>query len=144
MTLNRIALSNYDPVNPDGSEPLLAQTCSTFGAVLPVNTTRSVFDTVDSKDPLVRQSLRYLILAGLGLTFRPKPQDILLTGEGPYRILGLTPFDPSGEGAIIFEVGASLDVSINLDGAVDDSDPDIILDGGNGNTNDTLTTDGGD
>jgi hypothetical protein len=131
MTLYRIVTANYDPLYPAGSDPIVGGNSPAFGVVLPMNTNNSVFDSVETKDPLVRKLLRFVILAGKGLTFEPRTQDILLTAEGAYRIVGLTPLNPDGRQAIIYSVGASLDVSAIVPGAVDGLGPDIILDGGN-------------
>lgn len=118
MTLYRLTLGTYDPVNPGGNEPTVDVQCAGFGVVLPAGKTElQAFGQADNRlltDPLAIQKFRYVILAGKGLTFIPTANDILKTNEGLYRLIGATPLDPAGQGAILFSCGCSLDIQLSI------------------------------
>lgn len=128
VTLFRIGVAGYDPVNPAQSTPAILNRCAGNGIVLPASTQlMASFDDRILTDPLLRQSFRYVILAGVNLTFKPQAQDILQTGEGYYRLLGANPLNPAGEAtAIIWSVGCTLDTQIDLTALITvDSSGDI-------------------
>lgn len=118
MQLTRFKLDDeYDPLNPDESTLMILQTCPINGVNLPASQgTIEAFDNRILNDPQLRRSFRFFILAGLGLLFQPQANDVLTTAEGHCRILGATPLNPAGDGAIIYNVGATLDVHIKMNG----------------------------
>lgn len=115
MTLYRpkIGGGEYDPISPESHVLIIETQCPAKGVVLPA----SAGSSDDRIDQELRKSSRSVILAGLGLTFRPQGEDILKTNEGFYRIAGATPLDPSGLGVIIWNIGSTLDLSLNPDTA---------------------------
>ena len=120
MTLVRLSYPDaYDPVNPGAVTLEMEASSYVFGVVLPSNNSTLTLLGLDDHvllDPLVRQSFRYLIMAASGLTFPPRARDILITEtQGQWGVLGVTPLDPAGDGAIIYNVGATLDSQIQLD-----------------------------
>lgn len=116
MTLYRLTTeAPYDPLAPSALALAISQQCPISGVVLPAsNGTIEAFDARILADPDLLKNFRFVILAGSGTTFKPRPQDMLSTAEGPYRILGSTPLDPAGDGPIIFNVGCTLDISFVL------------------------------
>lgn len=116
MTLCRLTFGGYDPLTPTAAGAVsVSQRCPVSAVVLPASQgTISNFDNQILKDPERLRSFRYLILAAKGLTFEPKANDVLRCFEGLYRLLGATPLNPAGDGAIIFSVGATLDNVISI------------------------------
>jgi len=116
FTLLRLADSaDYNPVTPGDTAVEVAFQTTCHGVVLPsTQGTIEAFDNRILDDPAQRRAFRFCILAAQGLDFEPQAQDVLLTAEGPWRILGATPLNPAGDGAILFNVGATLDTQINL------------------------------
>lgn len=119
MTLTRLSFPDaYDPVNPGEATLEIESACYAQAVVLPSNNSTLTLLGLDDhilSDPLRRQSFRYLIIASSGLTFAPRAEDVLITSEGSWRIIGVTPLNPAGDGAIIYNVGATLDTQIELD-----------------------------
>jgi hypothetical protein len=126
MTLFRFNLGGYDPETPELTTPSLSYQSPCKGVVLPASggTIEASDDRILS-DPRRRQSFRFVILAGLELTFRPRAQDILRTVEGDYCLLGASPLDPAGQGVIIWNCGCSKDVPIHIASAMSE----LIVDG---------------
>lgn len=117
MTLTRLSFVEYNPLAPNANLLTIEDQCPVNGVVLPASQgTIEAFDNRILDDPMQRRSFRFCILAAAGLTFEPRAQDVLLTTEGPWRILGATPLNPAGDGAIIFNVGATLDTQIIISG----------------------------
>lgn len=119
MLLLRMAATggSYDPLNPDTTPPVVLATSNTNGVVLPSNNSTLTLLNLDDHilaDPLQRQSFRFLILAAGGMTLAPIAQDVLITALGPWRILGVTPLDPAGDGAIIYNIGATVDTQLDF------------------------------
>lgn len=116
MTLKRFKTSAaYNPLSPHTTAHELEASCQSAGVVLPAsNGTIEAFDDRILKNPSLRQSFRFVILAGQPLTFDPQAQDILETNEGPYRLLGATQLNPDGLQAIIWNCGCTLDTAISL------------------------------
>lgn len=119
MLLLRMSVTTgiYDPITPNNTTPTVIATSNTFGVVLPSNNSTLTLLGLDDHilaDPLQRQSFRYVILAASGMTLAPIVQDVLITALGPWRILGVTPLDPAGDGAIIYSVGATLDTQLDF------------------------------
>jgi hypothetical protein len=113
MTLYRPTLGSYDPVNPAAAVPTVDSSCPAFGLVLPAsNGTIEAFDDRILSDPARRQSFRFVILAGSGLTLKPQAEDLLSTAEGVYRLLGATGLNPNGQGFILFNCGCTLDAQL--------------------------------
>lgn len=112
MTLYRVTLATYDPLNPSASVPTIAQSASGFGIVLPPTTqTLAAYESVIKADPQARQAFRSILLAAKGF-FTPQPQDILKTAEGNVRIIGVDSLNPAGDGAIIYTLGCTLDLQL--------------------------------
>lgn len=115
MTLHRLTLGTYDPVNPVTNTPAKQLSCACSCVILPANqNVRVGMDIEIGDDPQAKKNFRYLIMAAKGLTFVPQPNDVLRCTEGLYRLLGAIPLDPAGDGAIIYSVGATLDNSITI------------------------------
>lgn len=112
MTLFRLTLDGYDPMNPAAEEISVENETAGFGICLPAsNGTIEAFDDRILSNPNQLQKFRFVILAGLGLEFEPGPEDLLATREGIYRLLGATKLDPSGEGGIIYNCGCTMDIN---------------------------------
>lgn len=112
ITLYRVTVPIYDPLNPSAAVPTVAQQASGFGVILPPsNATLSRYEDVIGSDPQLRQKFRSLILAASGL-FAPQAQDIIKTAVGNYRVLGNDNLDPAGDGPILFTIGAVHDVQL--------------------------------
>lgn len=112
MTLFRLTLDGYDPEHPADEVITVENETGSFGVVLPAsNGTIEAFDDRILSNPSQLQQFRFVILAGLGLEFEPGPEDLLATREGIYRVLGSTKLDPSGEGGIIYNIGATMDIN---------------------------------
>lgn len=111
MTLYRLGtVAAYDPVNPASAALTVAAQSPVSGVVLPAsNGTIEAFDNRILNDPAQRRSFRFVILAAKQLTLVPQAGDILQTAEGLYRLLGATPLNPNGQGAILYNVGCTLD-----------------------------------
>jgi hypothetical protein len=113
MPLIRLALGDqYNPLEPTESSPQEINRTTAYGVSLPSNKSTLALLRLDDHildDPALRQSFRFYLLAAAGLSFEPRAHDVLLASEGPLRILSLTPLDPAGDGAIVYNVGATLD-----------------------------------
>lgn len=119
MDLIRMKLDSYDPLHPAASTPEVFEQCKAQGVNLPASGgTIEAFDTRILSDPALRKSFRFFIVAGLGLTFTPQANDLLKTSEGYCRILGATPLNPAGDGAIIFNIGSTLEANVQFDDTV--------------------------
>ena len=119
MRLIRLTIPTYDPLDPTASTPTVTGQSPVSGIVLPFSHTavQLLRDHVDDRvlrDPAKRHLLRYIILAGKLLLFKPRADDVLITSDGPCRILGLTTLAPDGGASIVHFVGGSLDVQIDL------------------------------
>jgi hypothetical protein len=119
MPLVRLVTGSYDPQNPSSSLPQVDQTCDAFGVVLPVSSSgvydsQSIFDARLLEDSLTRQKLRFVMIAGLGLTFDPQALDILQSAEGNLRLLGATGLAPDGTQNILWKLGCIFEPQIIL------------------------------
>lgn len=115
MTLHRLTLGSYNPLDPASYALAKSQHCACFAVVLPASqSVKASYDIAIDKDPDAFKNFRYLIIAAKGLTFIPSPNDVLRCTEGLYRLLGSIPLNPALDGAIIYSVGATLDNAISL------------------------------
>ena len=110
MRLIRLTIPTYDPLDPTASTPTVTGQSPVSGIVLPFSHTavQLLRDHVDDRvlrDPAKRHLLRYIILAGKLLLFKPRADDVLITSDGPCRILGLTTLAPDGGASIVHFVG---------------------------------------
>jgi hypothetical protein len=116
MQLIRLKLDTYDPLHPDQSTPVILAQTTAYGVNLPASGgTIGAFDNRILSDPALRKSFRYFLIAGSGLAFEPEANDILKFSGGYARVLGATPLNPGGDGAIIHNVGATLDSNIKFE-----------------------------
>lgn len=115
MTLRKMVLANYDPVNPGTSVPSVDSSHPCFGVVLPASQgTIEAFDNRALSDPIRRQQFRFVMLAAKELPAGVVPlnNDQLVTAEGVYRVLGSTPLNPNGTQPIMYNVGCTTDLQV--------------------------------
>lgn len=104
-----LASGSYDPLAPVAA-PTVQAAFTTSGVVLPRSKGAILaFDERILDDPDRLAKFRYVIISGKDNTFRPEARDFLRSAEGDYKIDGLVPVDPTGEGPIIFQCYCSLD-----------------------------------
>ena len=119
MTLSRVSIGSYNPLEPSTTPPTVAGSCPAFGVVLPVSSSAvydspGIFDSRILEDSLQRQKLRFVMIAGLGLTFEPQALDLLQTAEGVLRLIGASGLAPDGAQNIIWKLGCTFEPQIIL------------------------------
>jgi hypothetical protein len=70
-----------------------ATTSNTYGAFLPLS---SYSDNKEEVNALAQRKIRYLLIAGKGMTLQPQPQDVLAQGSVSWRVESSTPISPNG------------------------------------------------
>lgn len=119
MRLVRVEIGAYNPLAPDAATLTVTGQSPVSGIVLPFSHTavQLLRDHVDDRvlrDPAKNHKLRYIIIAGKSLLFAPQADDVIITTDGPCRILGMTTLAPDGAEAILYYIGGTLDTQMDL------------------------------